>query len=139
MLPESTVLGQLEFLEIYDYYDMPLLFSCTNRAGHIFIAVFVRETEEAYTWLYVPVSNDRFERIRDGEIDTRSAFANPEDEIVMEISIFRNAERQSEVIPVPANEIDENWLPPAGDYLEIEKSLHDEVIFTRPTWPVLTL
>lgn len=36
-LPERTILGQLEIIEVYDFYDKPVLFSCKNKSGLIFI------------------------------------------------------------------------------------------------------
>ena len=32
-------LGKLEIIEIYDYYDQPILFACKNAAGHLHLVV----------------------------------------------------------------------------------------------------
>ena len=43
-------LGKLEIIEIYDYYDQPILFACKNAAGHLHLVVaadeFVRKSRE---------------------------------------------------------------------------------------------
>ena len=73
-LPEQTYLGQLRVLEVYEATDEPCLFACQNGAGHIFLAVLIDETDEVKDWLYVPLSNDRFARLRSGEIDLCTGF-----------------------------------------------------------------
>ena len=136
MLPTHSVLGQLEFLETYDYFDIPLLFTCRNRAGHTFFAVFTGETGEAYTWFYVAVSSDRLRRIRHSEIDTREAFSSPETGIGLRVSIFKDPERDSQVTQVQMDELNPDWLPRGGDYLELELQAHVDIVvgWQSVTW-----
>jgi hypothetical protein len=123
MLPESTILGKLNLIEVYEFYDMPILFACENKAGHTYLAVWVDEAVDKDTWLYVSLSRKRFQRIRAGEIDLHDAFAKSEDEIVLEVIIYRNPNRESQVEPLSIQDLDENWLPLSGDYLNILDSL----------------
>ena len=72
-------LGRLEIIEIYDYYDQPILFACKNAAGHLHLVVAADENDQHETWLYVRVSAERLNLIRSGAIDLHDAFADPED------------------------------------------------------------
>ena len=61
LLPLDTSLGQLQIFEIYEFYNMPVLFACKNQADTIYLSVWIDETAEANSWLYVSVSPQRFE------------------------------------------------------------------------------
>ncbi|MCE2400451.1 hypothetical protein J4G08_06130 [Candidatus Poribacteria bacterium] len=37
-------LGKLEIVETYEYYDQPVLYSCRNAAGHLYLVVAADET-----------------------------------------------------------------------------------------------
>jgi len=50
-LPRSTILGDLSVIEIYEYYDIPSLFSCKNSTGHIYLALSVDEDDASLTWM----------------------------------------------------------------------------------------
>ena len=47
-------LGKLEIVETYAYYDQPVLFSCRNAAGHLYLVVAADENNQYDTWLYAP-------------------------------------------------------------------------------------
>ncbi len=38
MLPEGTQLGILTIIEIYHFYNMPVLFACKDKAGNLYLA-----------------------------------------------------------------------------------------------------
>lgn len=116
LLPKSTSLGNLEIIEVYEYYDKPCLFSCRNSAGQIFLAVWVDETPNADKWLYVAMSSRRFEYIRSGGIDLHDAFLTAEDRFVFVIIISHN-NTPSEVTIIPCERLDEDLLPMAGEFL----------------------
>ena len=52
-LPQSTHLGKLELIEVYEFYDQPILFSCRNASDAIFMGVFADEDDDFETWLYI--------------------------------------------------------------------------------------
>ncbi len=56
-LPERTILGQLEIIEVYDFYDKPVLFSCKNKSGLIFIVLCV----DSYVILSPVVDKEKHE------------------------------------------------------------------------------
>lgn len=138
MLPESTVLGELSIVEVYEYYIQPALFACTNRTGQIYLAVWIDDNDELSRWLYVAVSLERFSQIRRGRTSLRSAFSAPEDGVALDVVIHNNPELPSEVSAVPANRIEEAWLPLPGEHLELQtplpRALRTRVHTDVPSW-----
>jgi len=119
-LPQGTILGNLEMLEVYEFYDKPCLFSCRNVAGQIFLALWIDETAYADSWFYAPTSLKRFQQIVVGNIELRNAFLTAEDGFVFEVTIPYNQNNQShiEVAQIMCEGLEENKLPLAGEFLE---------------------
>jgi hypothetical protein len=117
LLPESTHLGKLEIIEVYEYYDVPCLFACRNASEQIFLAVWASQTKEMGRWLYVPMSIGRFKRVRSGSMDIRDAFLTAEDGFVYEV-IIPCDDSFDRVIAVSCQELNDEWLPMAGEFLD---------------------
>ena len=127
-LPQSTVLGKLEFFEVYEYYDQPCLFSCKNLSGQIFISVWVDTKEIGDVWLYAPISSIKFRSLRSKEIDLRSIFTDSEDAFVYEIlTKFDNLD-ESIVTVIACNEITEDYLPDPNQFIQARTHLEYEEI-----------
>ena len=127
MLPESTVLGELTILEVYEFYIQPALFACRNVAEQIYLAVWVDEDEDSSRWLYVAVSLERFLQVRGGKLSLREAFAEPEDGVGLDVVVYSDPKLHSRVDAVPSAEIDESWLPLPGEYLEVDAAVPESV------------
>jgi len=125
VLPESTVLGELKIIEVYEFYIQPALFACRNLADQIYLAVWVEEDDGFSRWLYVAVSVERFLQVRAGKVSLREAFAEPEDGVALDVVVHSDPELHSHVDPLPSAEIDESWLPLPGEYLELEAAVPD--------------
>lgn len=109
---------QIEVVEVYVYHDRPLLFCGENALGHKYLAVLVEEEDDNETWLYVGMSYRRFEMVRSGGIDLATAFAKPEDEEAIVVTVpFENGLVSWKTIT--ADEIPEDWLPVSGEQLNI--------------------
>jgi hypothetical protein len=119
MLPINTILGDLSILEIYEFYNMPVLFACQNRTGHIYIASWIDETETDNTWLYTPLSLSRFSQLRKRELDLHYAFVQPEDGFVLKVTVSKADAHKAHIEPIPQDHLDESWAPLPGDYLDI--------------------
>lgn len=130
ILPQFTILGNLEIIEVYVYCDQPCLFACRNRTGHIFLAVWIEETAAFNQWLYVALSEQRFMSICSGKIDLRDAFLKSEEGFVFEVKINRDRSPDSITI-ILCDRLDEDWLPMAGEFLELSAE-------TNPLISVLT-
>lgn len=123
MLPKNTVLGTLTILEIYEFYNMPVLFACQNRTGHFYLAVWVDETENENIWLYVPLSFQRLMNLRQGALELRDAFVQPEDGFVFKVSVSKHQAEQAQAEPIPVEQLDKSWAPLPGDSLDLPDSL----------------
>ncbi len=85
-LPESTILGILKLIEVYEFYDQPCLFSCQNLSGQVYIVLWVESSETEDVWLYAPVSSEKFNHIKNGKVDLKTVFRHLEDAFVFEVS-----------------------------------------------------
>ncbi len=125
---QLNVLGNIEILEVYEYYDEPCLFACKNGSGQIFLVVWIDQTKTNKTWLYAPVSLQRFKLIRAGNIDLKNAFLNSEDGFIHKVVIpFDNSPAQVE--QVRCETLDDEHLPESGEIIEVG----NESLFTLET------
>jgi hypothetical protein len=118
LLPQSTHLGTLTIIEVYEYYDIPCLFACKNAMGYIFLAVWIDSKKEIDTWLYVPMSLAKFKSTRSGEIELRNAFLDAEDSFVFEVKILRDSSSADEVRAISCESLTNEQLPMSGEYLD---------------------
>ena len=123
MLPENTILGTLTMLEIYEFYNMPVLFACQNRTGQLFLAVWIDETADENSWLYVPLSAERFAALRQGKIDLHNAFVSPEDIFVFKVIVPKQLHRLAQIEAIHIENLDIDWAPLPGETLDIPHSL----------------
>ena len=113
-------IDKLEVIEVYDYYDFPLLFSCKNAAAQIYIAFIADELPEYEMWLYVEVSSTRFNLIRFGEIDLFDTFTKPEMDRLIKVIVPRNNSVDFSSVEVFPSDLPNDIFPPVNDYLDIE-------------------
>ena len=106
----TTILGQLEIIEVYDFYDKSVLFSCKNSTGLIFIALCVDSSDFAEIWLYAPVSESRFQSLIKGGIELKDIFTKAQDGYVYQVEV-PYAHCAPVVKTVACNEIPEDYLP----------------------------
>lgn len=118
-LPESTQLGKLEIIEVYEYYDTPCLFSCRNASGHLFVAILTDQTKKFERWLYVSMSKRRFENIRASSIDIRDAFLKSEDGFVYEV-LINSDDSHDRVNIIFCENLSDDWLPMPGEFIEFD-------------------
>lgn len=124
LFPKSTSLGNLEMIEVYEYYDKPCLFSCRNGVGQIFLGVWVDETPDSDIWFYVPMSLKRFQYVRSGGIDLKDAFMTAEDGFIFKV-ITPFGDIPSNIITIPCETVNEDWLPMAGEFLNCSSETLD--------------
>lgn len=72
-----TQLGEIQILQLYEYYDRPLLFSCYNTKGELFLAVLTDETQTDEAWLYADISEERLNEVKKSN-NWHDAFAKAE-------------------------------------------------------------
>jgi hypothetical protein len=107
-------LGRLEIVEIYDYYNQPVLFFCKDADGNLYLVVAADENDEYETWLYANVSVDRLKLIHSDKIDLHDAFSNTEDGSVFQVKFpYNDSTPLAEF--VKSNQISEDMLPDRND------------------------
>ena len=119
-LPQGTPLGKLEPIQVYEFYDQSLLFSCRNASGSIFLAVSISEAEDFETWLYVSMSPDRFNCVQSGAIDLHDAFVDAEDGMVFLIQTSYDMKGEVVVKSRPTHELSKEMLPLPGEFLNLK-------------------
>jgi hypothetical protein len=114
-LPQLTILGRLKTIEVYEFYDIPRLFSCRNASGQHYLALSIDENDFSQTWLYVALSQERFQELRTGQLELRDAYLNAENEMVFKVITYQDHHDLIEL--VYCTDIPEDWLPLAGEVL----------------------
>jgi hypothetical protein len=119
MNPKLSEIQKAEIVEVYIHYDRPLLFSCRDKVGQKYISVLVEEDDdENETWLYVPVSQRRFEMLRSGGIDLHTAFSASETGYAYVVKV--PAEGVGTLDYILNEEITAEWLPDKDARLNLE-------------------
>ena len=113
-------LGKLEIVEVYEYYDQPVLYSCKNAAGHLYLVVAADENDKYVTWLCVAVSTERINLIRSGKIDLHDAFAYPENPYTIQVRVPYEAHVSHQIDWTESNQISEDMLPLSGECLDLK-------------------
>ena len=116
-------LGRLEIVETYAYYDQPVLFSCKNAAGHLYLVVAADEDEQYETWLYAKISVERFNLVRSGAIDLHDAFADPEGRCLLQVRFPYDAPTSPQIESIEANQVSDDMLPLPGECLDLETEI----------------
>jgi len=117
-LPKSTILGILKLIEVYEFYDQPCLFSCQNLSGQVYIALWVDSSETEDVWLYAPVSSERFNNIKNGEVDLKTIFTHSEDAFVFEVSIPFDGEKPTMVKALVCKDLTEDQLAETNQFIQ---------------------
>lgn len=116
-LPKNTILGILQLESTYQFYDIPRLFTCTNRSGCQFLVLSTNDDYEDFEWLYLPISSDRLSSLVSQELPLKKAFISPEDGYLYHVkSNFSGKAKVSHILPEQIDEID---LPENGVFLEV--------------------
>lgn len=71
---------EMGILEIYSYYDAPMLFLAQDRFSQKYLTI-VADTDEGGSpnrWIYCPLSLDSLRRLKAGELDLNTIFRRPE-------------------------------------------------------------
>ena len=80
-------LGKLEILEVFDYHNEPILFSCCDEKQNLYIALYANDLPEHEMWLFAKVSLEKLNFIRSGEINLYDTFVKPEKKHLLKVLI----------------------------------------------------
>ena len=116
-------LGKLEIVEVYEYYDQPVLYACKNASGHFYLVVAAAEDDQFLTWLCVAVSTERLNLIRSGTIDLHDAFADSENPYAIQVRVPYEEQALVQTDFIQSTQIPEDMLPLSGERLDIETEI----------------
>lgn len=134
--PHSCLgLGELELVEVFDYYDGPVLFTARMQAGQLLLGIYADVGPTHDSWLYLPVGRGRIDALRAHEIDLRTAFQQPEDGFVHLVRTGDSGSVDWSILE--AGEIPTDWLPPPREMLVDVAQVTDEVqLLIQPGEPL---
>lgn len=114
-LPKSTVLGGLELVDTFEFYDVPRLFTVRNKTGAVYLALSIFDDGDEFEWLYVEVSIDRINSIINQSICLNTAFRTPENGFVYKVETdFIGNAKVEYVFP---EQLDVDDLPLVNTYI----------------------
>ncbi len=112
-------LGKHKVIENYVYNDDPALFTCKNSAGQLHL-VAVGKNDIQKTWLRVGISNERFNYIRTGGLELRSAFTDAGYGSLLQVRVPYDDSIEPSLKVLHPNEIPEDLLPLPGERLGLK-------------------
>lgn len=129
MIPINTGLGKLSMVEIYEYYDIPRLFSVRDVVGTLYLVYWCDEIEDSSVWLYLPISESRLTDMRHRKVSLRTAYAEPQNGYWIVHTSSPDAGRdQAYQQRVLAS--DSPFLPPEGFYIEYAEVIEKESLWS---------
>jgi len=118
-LPKSTILGVLDIVDTFEFYDVPRLFTVTNKTGAIYLALSTFDDGDDFEWLYVEISIDRMNSLINKSICLKTAFTTPENGFIYKvITDFFGEAKVDHVFP---EQVSEDDLPLLDTYISVTK------------------
>lgn len=120
----SEFLNGLIIQTVYDYYDMPIVFSCKNNLDWNFLVICINELNEEFVWVYLPVTINRLLELEAHQIKLRDAILTPEDGWIFLIT--ENVELETvNIKSILPTELDVSLLPNPNKYLTLTPIVND--------------
>lgn len=112
-------LGDLELVEVYEFFDEPVLYTCKDATDRYLLAVLAVDDGQRKVWLGAPMSLRRFQQVRSGGMGLREAFRSVEGASLVEVTYSRDADEPSHpaVRWIDAASVGDELLPMAGEAL----------------------
>lgn len=107
----------IRYKETLLYYDGPLVFLGEDRVGTFFICQSIDVSDNATSYLCVPVSRNRVHMLNKATIDLRTIFVEPEVEEYYLCNLSELYEFTNILTSIDKERITEEWLPEEGLYL----------------------
>ena len=112
-IPKGTFLGELRIVNVFEFFDFPLLFTCVNRHKQVYLVVAIEEFDDRIDWLYSPISDKTLHDLRSSVIDFKSAFLESQNGFSFVVSVSNDG--VSSVNYLLSKEIPDDYLPDAGE------------------------
>ena len=138
-------IGSLELVETYEFYDEPVLFACRDSTDRTYLGVLAADEADHKTWLYAPLSPQRYKQVRSGGMDLFNAFKSAEGGELLRVIVLRadataqaewvaKADVSDDLLPLPGEmlDLDTVTLAPAPDAdLRTSRQIHRDVLTLR--------
>jgi len=111
-------LGKIYVKDMIIFYDEPLVFSCINEYGNLFIANNSDDDDEKREWIFLPISEARLIKGLKGNISAYDLFANPEGDFIWKVYEYFD-ERISNAIQISSSDLTDDYLPDKRAFYEI--------------------
>ena len=114
MIMPPLSIGEIELLEIYTYYDIPLQFRVKSKStgNAIYIGYLINDDEDEI-WHYLEVSEKRVKELHNGEIDLYTAVRDSENGLIIEFTIHKETYKQKNKLHATEELLDTLYIPMA--------------------------
>lgn len=119
-LPKKTPMGELELFELFEFYDVPRLFSAKSKTGALYLGLSIFDDYEDFEWLYVAISADRIKELINQRLCLHTVFSKPENGFLFKIHTNINGDVKFEYI-LP-EQLSADDLPVPNTKLKVESS-----------------
>lgn len=113
----NSILGTLNYHNVYEYYEQPRLFSVKNEVESNFIVYWAGENEDYEKWFIIPLSLLRLRRFENKEIDIRDVLEKQEQSTFMIYKKFFEDESKDEIIATERTLVNTIRLPENGIFI----------------------
>lgn len=120
-LPQERPFGNLRLEKVFQFYDIPRLFTCINSTGGRYLVLSTFDDYENFEWLYLPISVDRINALATKSIELRQAYLQPEDGFLYRV--ITNETELTKVEPILPEQVLDEDLPEEGAYLIVDGKL----------------
>ena len=114
----NTPFGNLEIIDIYDYYDIPCLFLCRSEGDYLYLSLCIGQTSEYGLWLYLPLSYERLQLLISREMTIRQAFIEVEQGFIYRLLLGNEDVYPDSINALSPDQLLDEWLPHEDIYLE---------------------
>jgi hypothetical protein len=113
-------LSNLQINEVFVFYDQPLLFSTKDKTSEDwYLALSIDSIDQEDHWLYAPISLERLEKVKNGQLDIRTAFSNSELGFVYKVKT--KASEWESVEQIQCSKIGDESLPMPDQFLTLSE------------------
>lgn len=125
-------IGDMELVEVCEFYDEPVLFVCRDLTELLYLAVLSEQTPDHKTWLLAALSPRRLSQVQSGDIDLYTAFKKAERGQVYKAHIARTSDEAPSVEWVPCAKLTDEALPSPGEHLRSDPQTAADVGLAPP-------
>lgn len=117
----DSPLQGLHFDEVFEYYDVPVLFTARDVENQAYLAVAADRSDGVDVYVYVRTSEERLHAVRAGDVTLRAAFTESESGRVFVVSVALG-DLPTAVAELASHDLPDDWLPEEGEALDSWRS-----------------